>query len=451
MDTKKITFIVAILLLMFSTAFGYWFVYSNKHVTLAHSLSEQQRNELSSYLDSAGVAYQTTENGEILIDEELVAEVRMAIAEKGIIQLDRVGFEIFTDADYGMTDFAQKVNYQRALQGELEKSILTIDGVRQARVHIILPKKGTLFSQQKEASASVLVHMEPSKTLSKDSINGIRFLVANAVEQLTLENVSVVDERGNVLSNTDDYAVYSNVDEQLLELEVVKLLSKWFPPEAFEVSVFVESNRDQRERRIETISPDGKKYLISQKEINARNDRSKSVGAKTIENEYTYSKEVETIKYAKYAIQRVRCAIAFSIALTDEQKTDIIKLISSAIGIDVSRGDTIEVVGALTGATQNSKETMQRSSVDNLSVNQNKNSNQTLSNNVTNNSELSNQTTSSFVDLSESEVFMALVISNLFLLALFSVSYFIRARRWRLESKQRALSQEKLIEWLQQS
>ena len=118
----------------------------------------------------------------------------------GLPKTGRIGFEIFDKTNFGITDFAEHVNYRRALEGELERSIMAISDVQQARVHVTLPKDSVFTDAREPAKASVLVGLRPGTRLSSPNVIAITNLVSSAVEGLAPESVSVVDMSGNLLS-----------------------------------------------------------------------------------------------------------------------------------------------------------------------------------------------------------------------------------------------------------
>ncbi|HBT38737.1 MAG: flagellar M-ring protein FliF [Pseudothermotoga sp.] len=172
------------------------------YVPLVSGLTEEQAGYIVQQLDAMGVKYRV-EPGRILISKRYnVYELRMRLASAGILGPMTRGFEILDQQSLGATSFDRQVRYQIALQGELERSIMTISGVKSARVHLTLPKYTYYVrGEMVEPRASVLVVLEPGKDLSQTQIKGIMQLVAGAVEGLKLENVRVIDQYSRVLSD----------------------------------------------------------------------------------------------------------------------------------------------------------------------------------------------------------------------------------------------------------
>jgi flagellar M-ring protein FliF len=155
-------------------------------------------------LDEARIPYRAGDGGSIYVASDKVHSVRMQLASKGIPRSEGVGFEIFDKPNFGVSDFVQRANYTRALQGELARTISQLDSVDSARVMIVLPENRLLVDNQRKPTASVFVRLRGSGDLPASTVNAIQLLVANAVESLQFNQVSVVDNQGNVLSQNQD-------------------------------------------------------------------------------------------------------------------------------------------------------------------------------------------------------------------------------------------------------
>jgi flagellar M-ring protein FliF len=135
----------------------------------------------------------------VLVPEEKVHETRLSMAGQGLPRGGGVGFEIFDSQKFGISDFAQQVNYRRALQGEMERTISQLDAVKVARIHIALPKHRLFARQQRPVSASVSLRLHPGRALSRPSVKSIVHLVSSAVSDLSPDQVTVVDTSGTLL------------------------------------------------------------------------------------------------------------------------------------------------------------------------------------------------------------------------------------------------------------
>jgi flagellar M-ring protein FliF len=152
-------------------------------------------------LKEAGVDYRLPEGGgSVLVPSSRLAELRLSMAAAGLPKTGRIGFELFDKVNLGTTEFTEHVNYRRALEGELERTIMTLAEVEQARVHLTFPKESVFLESQQPAKASVLVRIKPGARLAPPNVVAINNLVASAVEGLSADAVSVLDMNGNLLS-----------------------------------------------------------------------------------------------------------------------------------------------------------------------------------------------------------------------------------------------------------
>lgn len=160
----------------------------------------------------------SADSSTISIPVELLHSTQMALmAEAGSDQMGAIGLELFEKQDFGTTSYAQRINYQRALQGELVRAINTLSAVKQSKVLLALPAKKTFLEEGSVPTASVVIDLHPGKSLTPDQVKGITFLVASAVENLEASNVSVVDSRGKVL--TKEYSSEMGATSELLDMK----------------------------------------------------------------------------------------------------------------------------------------------------------------------------------------------------------------------------------------
>jgi flagellar M-ring protein FliF len=152
-------------------------------------------------LHESGVEFRLSENGTtVLVPSARVAELRLQMASAGLPRSGRIGFELFDKTNFGVTDFTEQVNYRRALEGELERSVMSLSEVEQARVHITFSKESVFLDSRQPAKASVLVRLRPSMKLAPGNVLAVTQLVSSAVEGLAPEAVAVLDMQGNLLS-----------------------------------------------------------------------------------------------------------------------------------------------------------------------------------------------------------------------------------------------------------
>ncbi|HTS64140.1 MAG TPA: flagellar basal-body MS-ring/collar protein FliF [Verrucomicrobiae bacterium] len=152
-------------------------------------------------LKEGGIEYRLPEGGgAVLVPSSRLADLRLSMAAAGLPKTGRIGFELFDKVNLGATEFTEHVNYRRALEGELERTIMTLAEVDQARVHLTFPKESVFLESQQPAKASVLVRLKPGSHLAPQNVVAINHLVASAVEGLAPDAVSVLDMNGNLLS-----------------------------------------------------------------------------------------------------------------------------------------------------------------------------------------------------------------------------------------------------------
>jgi flagellar M-ring protein FliF len=178
-----------------------WWVQQPLYRPLFTNLSQGDAASIVEALRAEKVPFQLDDGGRaVLVPAEKLYELRLTLASRGLPEGGGVGFEIFDKQSLGQTDFLQRLNYQRALQGELGRTIGTLGGVESARVHLALPERSLFVAADRKPSASVVVKLTQGRTLSRGQIDGIVHLVAASVEGLDADSVTVVDEGGRILT-----------------------------------------------------------------------------------------------------------------------------------------------------------------------------------------------------------------------------------------------------------
>ena len=241
-------------------------------------LAPEDANAIVQKLHESGVDYKIVNNGtELLVPEDRVPELRLEMAGLGLPKTGRIGFEIFDKTNFGITDFAEHVNYRRALEGELERSIMAISDVQQARVHVTLPKDSVFTDAREPAKASVLVGLRPGTRLSSPNVIAITNLVSSAVEGLSPESVSVVDMSGNLLSRprreslgdgaqaTEAVLEYKQAIEHDLAAKINSTLEPLLGPDKFRTGVSADIDMTSGEQSEETFDPSKSVMTSSQK------------------------------------------------------------------------------------------------------------------------------------------------------------------------------------------
>jgi flagellar M-ring protein FliF len=184
------------------------------------NLEEADAGAIVEYLQKERIPYRLEHGGRaVLVPHERVYDVRLALARAGLPQGSGVGFEIFDEQKLGMTDFVQRLNYTRALQGELGRTIAQISGVTAARVHLALPERSVFVSEDRRPSASVVLTLAPGRTMGSGHVGGIVHLVASSVEGLSPDDVTIVDSAGRVLAGDKAGLEASGIGHHVLDYQ----------------------------------------------------------------------------------------------------------------------------------------------------------------------------------------------------------------------------------------
>jgi flagellar M-ring protein FliF len=211
---QRLVFIVVILgFLAGLLGVTYW-VRTPELGLLYSDLSQREASEVVEYLKDNNIAYKVKDGGStILVPSNKIYEARMALA-KNSLPRGEVGFELFDKVKFGMSDLAQKVNYRRALQGELAKTITQLDGVEWAKVQIVVPETSIFRKDEKPSTASVVIKMRNRNALNTAKISGITHLVSTSVEGLSPENITITDSKGNLLSRAGESKMSGAITNQ---------------------------------------------------------------------------------------------------------------------------------------------------------------------------------------------------------------------------------------------
>lgn len=174
---------------------------STEFGVLYNNLEPQDAAQIIESLKSKQMEYELADNGTtVLVDKTKLYDTRITLAGEGLPAESSVGYELFDKTNLGMSEFVQKLNYRRAMEGELARTISSLDEVKKVRVHIVVPEKTLFKKDEKQPTASITLHLKTGRSLSKISIEGIQNLVASSVEGLSIDRVTIVDGRGKVLS-----------------------------------------------------------------------------------------------------------------------------------------------------------------------------------------------------------------------------------------------------------
>jgi flagellar M-ring protein FliF len=331
-------------------------------------------------LKAKGVKYQLGDNGNtILVEKTQLYDTRIQLAGEGLPSESIVGYELFDKTNLGMSEFVQKLNYRRALEGELARTIGTMDEIKKVRVHLVIPEKTLFKKDEKPPSASVIIHLKSGRSLSKISIEGIQNLVASSVEGLTIDKVTVVDGRGKILSEPPldnstvtgltqtQHDIQRQVEQHYAE-KVQSLLDGVLGAENSKVRVNAEIDFTQVEKTITDFDPE-RQVIRSEQNIQEVSESTDSLSYPTVSQaknasnviqNYEISKTVSHIVESTGNIKRLTVSAIINgltkivddngvkkIEYTPRKQEEIDQLtlaIKNAVGYDPSRNDQISVL-----------------------------------------------------------------------------------------------------------
>ncbi|MBF0517374.1 MAG: flagellar M-ring protein FliF [Nitrospirae bacterium] len=249
---------IAAIVLLFS-----WSQQTN-YAVLFSNLSEADAGKMVEKLQQMKVPYQVTSNS-VLVPAEKVYDLRLQMAAQGLPQGGGIGFEVFDKTDFQATDFVQKLNYKRALEGELARTISALGEVDKARVHLAMPEKSLFVKDKQPPTASILVSLKAGKTLTQGQIQGIVHLVSSSIEGLNHNDVTIVDNSGNMLTRPADEIMgltstqleYQRKYEKDIEANIRDILEPVVGKEKVKVKVHTELDFSRTEKTEERYDPDG--------------------------------------------------------------------------------------------------------------------------------------------------------------------------------------------------
>jgi flagellar M-ring protein FliF len=361
---------------------GFQYLYTNLNITDANAISER--------LQSMNIPTEMRGDA-ILVPGNRVLELRNSLASEGLPNGGGVGFEIFDRKNFGETEFQQRINYIRAVQGELARTIKAIDGVEKARVHIVVPEKALFAEDNKPPTASVAITLNKGRRLNDAQVNGIVHMMLTSVEGLTEGNVNVIDQNGNVLfrgsGDEKSGGASKNMDlqaaaEKRMESGIRDLLEKIVGPGGVSVKVSSVMNFSQIEKVVEAVDPESRVAMSENSTtetsngstgapggapgaaanlpgtaptigISARNENSKKVETTST---YAVTKTTQKILEPVGAIQKLSIAVLVDGIYqtaedgkqtyqprTPEEITKFETMVKNAVGFNKDRGDQVKV------------------------------------------------------------------------------------------------------------
>jgi len=276
--SQRITLVAAAVLVIAGTVgFVHWRKESDFR-PLFTNLAPEDAGAVVQKLRELGVEYRLDVGGTtVLAPSARIAEIRLDLASAGLPKTGRIGFELFDKANFGATEFTERVNYRRALEGELERSIMTLTEVESARVHVTFPRDSVFLESQQPGKASIIVHLRPGSRLSKANVVAIANLAASAVEGLSPDAVSIIDAQGNLIGRpraqnaaADAQPPDANLDyKQKVEADLLTKINATLEPlvgpDKFRAGVTVECDFTRSEQSEESLDPTKSVMLTSMK------------------------------------------------------------------------------------------------------------------------------------------------------------------------------------------
>jgi flagellar M-ring protein FliF len=346
---------------------------SNKaqYTVLFNNLDPADANKIVEKINERSIKYELSDNGRtISVPQEKVYELRLQLAGEGLPMNSVVGYEIFDKTNFGISDFQQKVNFRRALEGELVRTIMKLEAVEGAQVRIVLPDKALFKEDQKKTTASVVLKLKSNKGLTTENITAISNLVASSVEGLDPQGVTIIDSKGHLLSNPESPDKLASLTasqhdmkkkvEAYLSDKAQSMLDQVLGPGKSVVRVNAELNYNQVEKTSKTYDPN--KVIRSEKTLNQAGINYDTASEFTNGNRLTNYEVGETVEHI---INEVGSLKKLSIAAmvdgtykdsevegkvireynprTQEEMKKIADAIKSSIGYDETRADFVSI------------------------------------------------------------------------------------------------------------
>lgn len=351
-------------------ALGLW-AYRADYQVLFADVAPADAAAMTAELDRLKTSYQLTDGGNtILVPKELVYKTRLKLMGKELPLHGAVGFEVFNNADFGMTEFVQKVNFLRAIQGELTRTILSIEEIQAARVHLAIPEQGLFKKAVAKPKASVTLTMKAGKVLSSEQVAGIQRLVAASVPDIASGDVTILNQHGVALTRAvpaegGGEPALAQLDsrrgtEDYLAKKIGQVLDQTFGAGETVVSVDVALNLDQSRITIEEVLPakgtpaDAAPSGVVVRERQSSHDGAAGTmamgsaakgagGSSTSEQDYQVGHRTENLTPASGTVKRMTIAVLVKQPLQEEQIARLKEVVQLASGFNSQRGDAVVV------------------------------------------------------------------------------------------------------------
>lgn len=341
--------------------------------TLFSNLNEGDAAKIVEKLKAKEIQYQLDDGGKtVLVPKNQIYDLRLSMASEGLPQSSLIGYEIFDRTNLGVSDFVQKINYRRALEGELARTILQLSEVEGARVHIVVPERTLFKEDQKSATASVVLKLKSGNPLKEGTVQGISHLVSSSVEGLDAANVTILDARGNLLSENNtkantfasmtsaQYELQQKV-ETYLAMKAQHMLESVVGPGNAIVQVNAELDFRQAERTMESYDPE--KTVVRSEQVTDEKgmvgDSAHPSSRSTAMTNYEINKTIEHVVDNLGNIKRLSVAAVINGKNSEEagadkkpnytprateEMTQLGDIVKKAVGYNPERKDEISVV-----------------------------------------------------------------------------------------------------------
>lgn len=351
--------------------FSYWALHTDYQV-LFSDLTPQDSAAMVAELDRLKVPYQLGDQGtSILVARDQVYKTRIKLMGKDLPLHGAVGLELFNNSDFGMTEFAQKINYQRALQGELTRTILSLSEIHDVRVHLALPEQGLFKQASSRAKAAVTLTMKQGQVLRPEQIAGIQRLVSASVPGIATQDVTIVDQHGVALTRASGTegeldAASGRLDlkketENYLQRKVATVLERSFGPGQSIASVDVTLDMDRIQTTTEDVVPAASRTghtpsgVVTRERESVRDtgapldtrvaDASGGArgGSSQRETDYAVGRRVEQVVSQPGSVRRIQVVAMVRTPLDADQQERLRRLVAAAVGASFERGDSVVV------------------------------------------------------------------------------------------------------------
>lgn len=377
---------------------------------LFSNFSDRDGGAIVAELEKMNIPYKYSEGGAaVLVPADRVHDARLKLASQGLPKGGNVGFELMENQKLGSSQFIEQVNFQRAMEGELARSIESVSAVQAARVHLAMPKDSIFVSEQKSPTASVLLNLHPGRTLDPQQVSAIVHLVASSVPELSPKNVTLVDQSGSLLSDTTKTASATGMDPtqikyvQDLQQNVVTRIESIISPIVGSENVRAEATADvdfsRSEQAVESYKPNQTPDTVTIRSqqtseslngganaggvpgalsnqpqapasapINAPGQLAKTAGAPATPNantrkdatiNYEVDKTIQYVQQGSGGLKRLSVGVVVNYRkvtdkagkvsmkpLTPAETAQITNLVKEAMGFNQARGDTLNVVNS---------------------------------------------------------------------------------------------------------